>query len=213
MPLMTTEQRRTFIMLAQRRQRAGAGSHRDFLLRRTTNVQWLDLTPVLSPIGWAVVGAVATRHYMPERMTQDLDIAIAVGDSAEARRKLKEAGFVYQGERRTLRVRCIGGSSWTAPDGTSVDVVEGTDEWWANAIAEAQSNRDAQGLPILPLRYLVLMKFRAGRVQDLADVTRMLGQADNETLASVRRLFARYAPDDREDLESLIALGKLEMQS
>ncbi|MCS6859068.1 MAG: hypothetical protein NZT92_01960 [Abditibacteriales bacterium] len=66
---MTTEQRRALIMLAQRRQHAGAGSRREFLLGRTANVQWLDLTSVLSPIGWAVVGAVATRHYMPERMT------------------------------------------------------------------------------------------------------------------------------------------------
>ncbi|MCS6859067.1 MAG: hypothetical protein NZT92_01955 [Abditibacteriales bacterium] len=130
-----------------------------------------------------------------------------MADSAEARRKLKEAGFVYQGELS------IGGSSWTAPDGTSVDVVEGTEEWWDSAIAEAQSNRDAQGLPILPLRYLVLMKFHAGHVQDLADVTRMLGQADDETLAAVRCLFARYPPDEQGDLESLIALGKLEMQS
>jgi hypothetical protein len=166
----------------------------------------VNLTSVLSPIGWAVVGAVATRHYMPERMTQNLNIAIAVADSAEVRRKLKEAGFTYQGELS------IGGSSWTAPDGTSVDVVEGTDDWWTNAIAEAQSNRDAQRLPILPLPYLALMKFRVGRVQD-ADITRMLGQADDETLAAVRRLFARDAPNDREVLESLIALGKLEMPS
>lgn len=207
MPPMTAEQRRAFISLAQRRQRAGAGSRRDFLLRRTAHGQWIDLTSVLSPIDWAVVGAVATRHYMPERMTQDLDIAVAVADSAEARRKLKEAGFVYQGELS------LGGSSWTAPDGTSVAAVEGTEEGWVNAIAEAQSHRDAQGLPILPLRYLVLLKFRAGRVQDLADVTRMLGQADDESLAAARHLFAHYAPNDREDLESLIALGKLEMQS
>jgi len=204
---MTAEQRHAFISLAQQRQRAGAGSSRDFLLRRTTNVQWIDLTSVLSPIGWAVVGAVATRHYMPERMTQDLDIAIAAADSAEVRRKLKAAGFTYQGELS------IGGSSWTAPEGTSVDVVEGIEEWWVHAIAAAQFNRDAQGLPILPLPYLVLMKFHAGRVQDLADVTRMLGQADDETLAAVRRLFARGAPNDREVLESLIALGKLEMPS
>lgn len=170
-------------------------------------MKWLDLTPVLSPIGWAVVGAVATRHYMPERMTSDLDVVITAADSAEARRKLKAAGFIYSGELS------ISGSSWTAPDGSDIDVVEGTDGWWAEAIAQAQSNRDLQGLAILPLRYLVLMKVRAGRVQDLADVTRMLGQADDESLAAVRSLFAHYAPDDQDDLESLIRLGKLEMQS
>lgn len=169
-------------------------------------MRWFDLTSILSPIPWAVVGAVATRHYMPERMTQDLDVVVAVADSAEVRRRLKTAGFVHQGDLS------IGGSSWTAPDGTPVDVVEGAEEWWTEAIEEAQTNPDVQGLPILPLPYLVLMKFRAGRVQDFADVTRMLGQADDGLLAAVRRLFIHYAPDGQEDLDSLIALGKLEMQ-
>ncbi|HEY9871624.1 MAG TPA: hypothetical protein V6D08_20880 [Candidatus Obscuribacterales bacterium] len=167
---------------------------------------WLDLSPALAPIGWAVAGAVATRLYMPERATNDLDVVISASDAAEARKKLKAAGFAYQGELS------VAGSAWVAPDGTAVDVLEGADSWWTEAIAEAQSNRDAQGLPILPLRYLVLMKVRAGRLQDLADASRMLGQADAEALASVRRLFDEHAPADREDLESLITLGRLELE-
>jgi hypothetical protein len=169
-------------------------------------MQWLDLTAVLAPIPWAVVGAVATRHYMPERMTRDLDLAVVAANSKEARRKLVEAGFVFQGEL------IIGGASWTAPGGIPVDMLEVVEAWWVGAIAEAQKNRDAQGLPILPLPYLALMKFRAGRVQGLADVTRMLGQADDEILGLVRSLFMRHLPNERDDLESLIALCKLEMQ-
>jgi hypothetical protein len=57
--------------------------------------------------------------------------------------------------------------------------------------------------------YLVLMKFQAGRVQDIADVTRMLGQADAQALDAVRALF--HPPADLSDLESLITLGKLEI--
>lgn len=170
-------------------------------------MKWLDLSPILSPISWAVVGAVASRQYMPERMTRDLDIVISASDSAEARNKLRSDGFSYQGELS------IGGSSWIAPDGTPVDVIEGVDSWCPEAIAEAQTNRDAQDMAILPLRYLVLMKFRAGRLQDLADVARMLGQANDEALSSVRHLFQRHAPADQEDLESLITLGKLEIES
>jgi hypothetical protein len=168
---------------------------------------WPNLTPILSPIQWAVVGAVATRLYMPERMTQDLDIVIQVADSPQARQKLLAAGFVYQGELS------IGGSSWRMPDGKGIDMLEGSTPWWADAIAGAQMNRDAQGLPIIPLPYLALMKFQAGRAQDIADVTRMLGQADESALNVVRSLFAEYAPDDVEDLESLIELGRLELQS
>ena len=167
-------------------------------------MKWIDLTPLLSPIRWAVVGAAATRLYMPERVTQDLDVAIEAADSPQARAKLTAAGFLYQGELS------IGGSTWATPAGESIDVMEGHEPWWQEALAEAQTNRDAQGLPILPFRYLVLMKFQSGRVQDIADITRMLGQADANALDNVRALFKQYAPADISDLESLITLGKLE---
>ena len=170
-------------------------------------MMWPDLTSILSPIRWAVVGAVATRLYMPERMTQDLDIVIRTVDSSQVRQKLTEAGFIYQGELS------IGGSSWTAPNGELIDILEGADVWWTEAIADAQANRDGQGLPIIPLPYLVLIKLRAGRVQDIADATRMLGQAGEATLDAVRMLFAQHAPEDMQDLESLIELGRLELQS
>ena len=65
--------RRTLIEMARRRQQPGAGSGEAFLRERTAQKQWPDLDPVLAPIAWAIVGAVATRHYMPERATRDLD--------------------------------------------------------------------------------------------------------------------------------------------
>jgi hypothetical protein len=165
---------------------------------------WPDLSPVLSPIRFAIVGAAATRLYMPERATLDLDVAIAVQDAGKVREKLTGAGFIHQGELS------IGGSTWRLPDGQTIDVIEGREAWWQDAIVQAQTNRDAQGLPILPLPYLVLMKFQSGRVQDIADVTRMLGQANKNALEAVRALFKEFAPGDQDDLESLITLGKLE---
>ncbi len=47
---------------------------------------------------------------------------------------------------------------------------------------------------------------------NLADVTRMLGQAAEKVLNAVRGLFAEYASEDIDDLESLIELGRLELQ-
>lgn len=167
-------------------------------------MQFPDLQPVLKDVLWAVVGAAATRLYMPERMTQDLDILVRREDTAQVREKLTEAGFTYEGELS------IGGSSWVLPDGFVLDVLECGDPWCAQALAEAQTNRDNHGAPVLPLPYLVLMKFQASRAQDLADVTRMLGQASSEQLAAVRDLFRQRQPDEREDLESLIQLGQLE---
>ncbi len=199
--------RRILLDLAMKRQHPGTGSAREFLIKRTTNKLWPNLNLVLEPLNWAVVGAVATRLYMPERATLDFEIIIHAVDGKEARRKLSAAGFIYRGELS------VGGSSWTTPEGESVDVLESKDKWLTQALEEAQTNKDAQGLPIMPLQYLALMKFRAGRVQDLADITRMLGQADDTTLDAVRTVFAEYHPSDIEDLESMITLGKLEMQS
>ncbi len=199
--------RRTIIDMARRRQRPGAGSGRDFLFTRTAVMNWPDLTPVLSPIPWAVVGAAATRLYMPERMTLDFDVAIAVREAPAARRRLAEAGYVKIAELS------IGGARWQGPEGRPIDVIEGREPWWDAALMEAQSNRDAQGLPILPLPYLALMKFKASRTIDLGDLTRMMGLADEATLAVVRDISRQYAPDDLGDLESLIFLGKLEVDA
>lgn len=196
--------RRNFIEMAQRRACLGTGSARAMLRERTAVVRWIDFTPILAPVRWAVVGAAATRLYMPERATQDMDIAIAAEDAAIAREKLRAAGFTY------LQELGIGGSAWRSPDGQIVDVLEMDSPWWLDALERAQSNRDAQGLPVTPLPHLILMKFQAGRVQDLADVSRMLGQADDAALEEARALFRRYAPDDVEDLESLIVLGRME---
>jgi hypothetical protein len=170
-------------------------------------MQWPDLEPVLSPLRWAVAGAVAARLYMPERTTRDPDIVVAVADAVVARARFTSAGFRHLGERS------IGGSSWQTPTGQVVDMIEGHEPWWPQALEEAQSNRDAQRLPILPLPYLVLMKLRASRVQDLADLARMLGQANAATLTAVRKVVAAHAPDDVEDLESLVQLGKLETET
>jgi hypothetical protein len=191
--------------MAQKRQRVGSGSSQEFLLERTTRMQFPDPAAILEPLRWVVVGAAAARMYMPERATNDLDILIRATDAEAARAKLKAAGAVYRSELT------IGGSSWTLPDGFPLDVIEGHESWIETALDEAQTNRGPQGMPILSLPYLVLTKFEASRVQDLADMTRMLGQASEEQIDAVRAVFRQWLPDETEDLESLITLGQLEM--
>lgn len=198
--------RSTLLNIARRHQRPGGGSAPATLLERTAQVKFPDLTPILHPIPWAVIGAVATRLYMPERVTRDLDILVRTEDGEAVRRRLREAGFRYQCEL------VAGGSSWLSPDGLPVDVMERPEPLYAQGILEAQQNRDLQGLPVLPLPYLALMKFQSGRLQDIADVARMLGQASNEVLNATRGLFKKVLPGDIEDLESLIQLGQLELR-
>lgn len=73
-------------------------------------------------------------------------------------------------------------------------------------------NYAPDGLPIVDLPYLVLMKLLAGRSQDLADISRMLGGATDPQLDGVRTVINDYLGSAREDLESLIMLGKLERE-
>lgn len=166
--------------------------------------RWPDLRDVLVDIRWATIGEVATRHYMPERVTTDLDILIEAKDTPAARERLKRAGYQY------LQELTVGGSVWRSPDGINVDLLESNDSWVALALMEAERNLDLQGLPILPLPYFVLMKLRSSRSRDVADLTQMLGQASEHQLNEVRRVVATFEPEALEDLESLIILGQME---
>ena len=201
---LTPAQRRRFMIdLCRRRIQPGTGSGPEFLRRRTAMNSWPDLRPVLQGIPWVIVGAVATRAYMPERMTKDLDILVRRQDGDEVRERLEASGYCYVSPLAVL------GFLVRSPEGVEVDVILGDYAWLDEALAAPQ--QDPAGFPVLDLPYLVLMKTASSRVQDVADVTRMLGLASEEELTQVRAIVARYAPEETEDLESLIYLGQVEM--
>jgi hypothetical protein len=166
-----------------------------------------DLRSYLRDTSWATVGAAATRHYMPERLTNDLDILIHSNDEARVEDAIRASGA------RKAGALSIGGSSWTLSDGFHLDILVSNEPWVMAALEQASLNVDMQGLPVLPLGYLVLLKFRASRLQDVADMSRMLGQATADQLHEVRAVFQAWEPDGLEDVESLIALGQLEMKA
>lgn len=166
---------------------------------------WPDLRPILKGIPWAITGAVATRAYMPERATKDLDILVHRRDEDRVRQRLEAAGYTF------ISHLTIPGFLVRSPEGVEVDVVLGDDPWVDEALAHPR--QDQAGLPVLDLPYLVMMKLKASRTQDLADLSRMLGLASDEELAMVRAMVSRYAPTDVEDLESLIYLGRLEIKA
>ena len=128
-----------------------------------------------------------------------------IGRSHGARSLEEQQDYGYRSELG------IGGSSWSSPGRVPINVIELAYPWTDVALEAASRNTDPRGLPVLPLAYLVLMKLDAGRVQDIADITRMLGQADDAALGAVRRALADYAPEDADDVESLIALGRMEL--
>lgn len=188
--------------MSLRRQRPGAGSSHAFIQERTATNPWPDLRAILQGIPWAVVGGVATRAYMPERMTRDLDILVRQKDANTAIARLQNAGY------ELISQLAVPGCLLHSPSGFEVDVRFGSEPWIAEALAH--TSMDAAGYPVLGLPYLVLMKLNAMRAQDWADVSRMLGWADDAALAEVRRIVAQYSPEDSQDLESLIFIGQQE---
>ena len=202
---LTPRQKRRFMIdMLKRRVRPGTGSSVEFMRRRTAMNPWPDLRPILQGIDWVIIGGVATRAYMPERMTRDMDILVHHSKGNAAISRLQEAGYQILGRL------AIPGYSLRSPEGTEVDVIFGKEAWLIEALAHPE--RDPAGYPVIGLPYLILLKMTAQRAQDWADVSRMLGLASNTELDEVRAAVARYSPEDSEDLESLIFIGKKEQE-
>ncbi len=166
---------------------------------------WPDLRPILQGTPWAIAGGLATRAYMPERMTRDMDILIRAEDGDEVRQRMEAVGFIF------VSRLAVPDFMMRSPEGTELDVVLGDEPWLDEALAHPPA--DEAGYPVLALPYLTVMKLKSGRLQDSADIARMLALASVEELERVRRVVSQIAPEDRDDLESLIALGKLELGS
>ncbi|MBI3971630.1 MAG: hypothetical protein HY332_10115 [Chloroflexi bacterium] len=195
--------RKAYIALIQKRVRPGSGSHISTLQTRTTRQRVMDLRQLIRQTPFVLVGGIATRLYMPERLTLDVDILVRAEDGARLEAELTRAGA------HKLSDLTIGGSSWRLPEGTVLDVIESSEPWVPPALDQPRYGPD--GLPYSVLPYLVLMKLQVSRAQDIADISRMMGGADERDLEAVRAAVGTYMPDAREDLDSLIALGKLEM--
>ncbi len=193
--------RHLYISIAKKRAGPGSGSGPETLWARTWRRPVFDLR-TLTSVPFVVGGGVATRLYAPERMIDDLDILIEAQKAA-----LLSADLTGRGCQK-LGSLPIGGSHWRLPDGTALDSVEESAPWAAEAIAHPALGPD--GLPVIALPYLVLMKMRAGRAIDIGDLSRILGAADESSLALTRSVMAANLPDGLEDLESLIQLGRLE---
>ena len=140
---------------------------------------------------------------MPIRFTQDADIVILSDKQETVEEHLIACWY------RLIGLLSVGGKSYQSVNGEILDVLSSNNDY----IKEAMQQPNIQnGINVMPMPYLVLMKIMASRVQDLADATRMLGFANESDLQKVRDLIARFLPDALEDIESMIWLGKLELE-
>ena len=197
-----SQKRKQFIKLVMKYVKKGSGSSLEFLNSRSWTYPVANLNEIIKQAPFVIVGGVATRLYMPERMTLDLDILVRAEDTQLVYEDLEKA----KGQR--IGDLSIAGTQWRLDDGTSLDVLEFEGDWVVEAISSP--NYAPDGLPVIDLPYLVLMKLIAGRSQDIADISRMLGVAEDLQLQRVKKVINQYLPNAIEDLESLVVLGKLE---
>ena len=166
-----------------------------------------DLLPLLHGIRWALVGGMALRTYIPERMTLDVNILVHDRDASVVRAAFVAAGY------RVLGQLSIGGFTVQISDSEAmpIDVLTRADLWIDDALAQA--HYDAAGYPVLSRPYLVLIKLQAGRTQDLADVQRLLAQTPITERTAIRALVETISPELVEDYNSLVMLADLEFGS
>lgn len=194
----------TFLRLALRRAARGTGSALSFFDRRTAVQPVPNLRLIIGAVPWVLVGDVALRAYMPERMTRGVSILVHVRDGARVRDAFVAAGYRVTGQLS------IGGFSVQAADAAEppIDVLTRADLWLDAALAAPGT--DPAGYPVLARSYLILMKLQAGRTQDLADVQRLLARTSRTERASVRQLVAQESPDLVEDFDALCTLAEYE---
>ena len=82
------QRRKLYIEIALRRCRPGSGSSREFLKKRTWKHPLTNIKTIIQKALFVVVGGIATRLYMPELMTDDVDILVLTEDAPNLYREL-----------------------------------------------------------------------------------------------------------------------------
>jgi hypothetical protein len=80
---MNLQARRNFINMTLKRVKPGSGSTVQFLKARTWNRPVTNLKQFID-VPYVIVGGVATRLYMPERITDDLGILVHASEEERA---------------------------------------------------------------------------------------------------------------------------------
>ena len=75
------QKRKQFINLVMRYVQKGSGSSIEFLNSWSWTYAVANLNDIIKQAHFVVVGGVATRLYMPERMTLDLDVLVKAEDA------------------------------------------------------------------------------------------------------------------------------------
>jgi len=211
---LARERRRFFIERGLRRRvLGGRGSALDSLMQLPRMEIGVNASDLFGDISFCVVGGVATRAYMPERSTRDLDVLVSADDFPAAEERLRSAGYSALTKDDDLffvdSLLGLFGRAWQKGD-IRIDLISSAQEWVHEALVT--ESRDQTGLQVIALPYLVLMKIDASRGQDQADIERMLGRLSDDEVEHVARIVDRYSHDPQaaDDVRQYAILGRME---
>lgn len=211
---LARDRRRFFIERGLRkRTRRASGSAPESLMELPRTEIGVDPRKLFGDIPFCVVGGVATRAYMPERFTKDVDVLVGPDDFETAEARLRGAGYhaITGDDNLFFSNSLLGlfGRVWREGD-SRIDLISSRQQWVREALME--QSFDQTGLRVIALPYLVLMKIDASRGQDQADIERMLGRLDDAQVEHVAQIVDRYSGDPQaaEDVRQYAMLGRME---
>lgn len=163
-----------------------------------------DKLKLLSPNGlrYAIVGGIASAHYQPARFTEDIDLMVLAEDAVVVERSLELAGWSQLG------VISFDGSSWRSPEGELIDLLHAPDQPWVTAALDTPIET-SEGLQIIDLPYLIILKLSATRAVDIGDIVGMLQHATEDETARIRQVIKTHRIDLMEDFEQFNTIAQL----
>ena len=141
-------------------------------------------------VPYALIGRVAVWRYVEpggQQLTKDVDFAVPRGYADEVASEARRLGF-------KVHDLSIGGYGFSRP-GIVIDVVDRRgpyEKLFAEAVQEAQDNRDQSGTPVAPMDYLIAMKLIPGTDKDDRDVEELLLELPDADYDELRKLVFRH---------------------
>lgn len=127
---------------------------------------------------YAILGGLAMQLYGSDRLTKDVDL---VSDRP------------IDPDKPLMKDRPLsfGGTVFRTPHGIDVDWIVRADEYQDLYEAALNSAEEVEGLPVISMEYLAVIKFGAGRPKDYEDLMFLLVHPDLE-FKEARKLVYRF---------------------
>jgi hypothetical protein len=151
---------------------------------------------------YVIVGGIAAAYYQPARFTEDIDLMVLAEVSTTVEQALSQAGWTQLG------IISFGGSSWQSPNGELIDLLHAPDQSWVSAALDFPITTP-DGLPVIDLPYLLILKLAATRAVDISDIVGMLQQANEPEKQRIRQVIAVHRNDLLEDFDQFEAIAQL----